>query len=153
MKSPSYRFQNSTRVGVVGAFDAAIVLGSFGRQHEERDFEFFAGLFEVGAELAAAVDLCGDEGERELFADGFEEARGVVGGCASEGLNDHLLADGGDGLELLELFAVAGGGQVVDLDEFTGLFGSLSPGQALGVAVEAPQLLALHATAAERAGL
>ena len=127
--------------GVVGAFDVAVELGSFRGQHEERDFQFFAGLLEVGAELAAAVDLGGDERERELRADGFEEAFGVAGGGAAEDLDDHLLADGGDGLELLQSLAVAGGGQVVDLNEFAGLFGLLPPGQAPGVAVEAPRLL------------
>lgn len=36
--------------GVVGTFDAAVELRLFGRQHEERDTQFFAGLLEVGEE-------------------------------------------------------------------------------------------------------
>lgn len=50
--------------GVVGAFDAAVELGPFRGQHEERDLQVFAGLLEVGAELAVAVDLGGDERDR-----------------------------------------------------------------------------------------
>ncbi len=48
--------------GVLGAFDTAVELGPLGRRHEERDLQFFAGSLEVGAELAAAVDPVGDEG-------------------------------------------------------------------------------------------
>lgn len=125
-------------------FDSSVELGRLGRQHEERDIQFFAETLEVGAELAAAVDPVEDVREGELRADGFEETFGVVRGGAAEDLDDHLLADGGDSFELLELLAFAGGRQVVDLDGFAGLLGHFSPRQVARMAVKAPRLLELN---------
>ncbi len=47
---------------VVGPFDAAVELRSWGRQDERGDIEGLAGWLELGPELAAAVDLDGAEG-------------------------------------------------------------------------------------------
>ena len=50
---------------------------------------------------------------------------------------------GGDGFELLELFAVPGERHVIDLNEFAGVFGALSVSPALSVSVEDRRRLAL----------
>ena len=41
--------------GAVCAFDMGVVFGAFGRQHIEGDAVLLAGVFEGGAELAAAA--------------------------------------------------------------------------------------------------
>ena len=112
-----------------------------------------AGLFVVGHELAAAVDLDGGEGVGQIGLDGGQEAFGVMGRGTGVGSGDELFADGRDGLELLEVSAVAVQGQVVDLHQFPGSLGALVVSPALGVAVEASAALDLEAPATEGAGL
>ena len=106
---------------VVGSFHAAVELRAPWRQDVQWDVESLAGLLEVRPELAAAVDLDGQQGVGEVVSHGLKEAFGVVCGGAGVGSGHELLADGGDGLELLELFAVAGEGQVVELHQLAGL--------------------------------
>ena len=80
---------------------------------------------------------------REVYPDGLEEAFGVVGGGTGVDPSDEVLADGGDGFELLELFAVPGERHVIDPNEFSGAFGALSVSPALSVSVEDRRRLAL----------
>ena len=74
LQSPVCRFDGKVAVvavpefdacDVVGTFDATVELRPLGRQHEDMDIQSFAGRLEVGADLAAAVDLGGDEGKRD----------------------------------------------------------------------------------------
>ena len=60
--------------GGVGAFHAAVMLGTFGRQREQGDAAPPAGGLELGRGLAAAVDLHRLEVERRL-ADEMAVAR------------------------------------------------------------------------------
>ena len=93
---------------VVGAFYAAIELRSSRRQDEQREAECLAGLLELGPELGAAVDLDGMEGEGQVLDHGLQETLGVTGGGAGIDTGHHVLADRGDGPELLEMGAVEG---------------------------------------------
>ena len=63
---------------------------------------------EVASELAAAVDLDGDQRVRQIRAHGLEEALGVGGGSAGVDPGHEVFTDGRDGLELFEIGAVAG---------------------------------------------
>ncbi len=65
--------------GRVGALDAAVANGSFGRQREQRDAAPPAGDLELGRGLAAAVDLHRLEVERCLADQAVEESCGA--GC------------------------------------------------------------------------
>ncbi len=105
---------------VVGSFDAAIELRSSRRQDKLRDVELLASLLELGPELGAAVDLDGMEGEGQVLDHGLQETSGVASGGAGIDTGHHVLADRGDGPELLELGAVEGHRQVIDLDELPG---------------------------------
>ena len=51
-------------VGTVGTFNSAIEFGRAWRQHEQMQAALLASLFELGGELASAVDLQGANGER-----------------------------------------------------------------------------------------
>ena len=119
---------------VVGSFDAAIELRSSGRQDKLRDVELLASLLELGPELGAAVDLDGMEGEGQVLDHGLQETLGVTGGGAGIDTCHHVLADRGDGPELLEMRAVEGYRQVIDLDELAGLGGPGAVAPSLGVA-------------------
>lgn len=46
-------------VGTVGTFNSAIEFGRAWRQHEQMQAALLASLFELGGELASAVDLHG----------------------------------------------------------------------------------------------
>ena len=138
---------------VVGSFDAAIELRSSGRQDKLRDVELLASLLELGPELGAAVDLDGMEGEGQVLDHGLQETLGVTGGGAGIDTCHHVLADRRDGPELLEMRAVEGYRQVIDLDELAGLGGPGAVAPSLGVArVEGAALLQLDAPPAESAG-
>lgn len=60
-------------VGAVGAFDGAVKFGGARRQHEQVQSAQLAGLFELGGELRAAVDLHGANGKRHAVLQGVEE--------------------------------------------------------------------------------
>ncbi len=62
----------------VGAFHTAVVLGMLGRQHMQRDVQRFTGRLEAGHELAAAVDLDGDERERQGRQQFVQEAPYII---------------------------------------------------------------------------
>ena len=64
----------------LGAFDGAVELGPFGRQHEQHEALVFAGLFELGHELGAAVDLDSFDRKREGGEQLVEEVFGAAGG-------------------------------------------------------------------------
>ncbi len=72
---------------VVGAFDAAVELGSWGRQDKPGDIEWLAGWLELGHELGAAVDRdgVGTQGSLKGAALGPESR---AGGRAFWGVSD-----------------------------------------------------------------
>ena len=124
-----------TAGGGVSALDATVVLRSSRRQHIEGEVEVLAGGLELGHELRSAVDLDGSDGERHLLEEDLQEAGGVASGGAGVAAHDQLLAEGADGLELLELDPgkrVDPG--VVDLDELAGTGGFHSVAPALSMA-------------------
>src|ERR1039457_233730 len=63
-------------VGAVGAFDGAVEFRRARRQHEQMQPTLLASLFELGGELASAVDLQGANGELHAVLQG-------VGGSGS----------------------------------------------------------------------
>ena len=100
-------------------------------------------------ELAAAVDLDGQQGRGEGFDNVVEEAPGVEGGGAGEDAGDHEAADGADGAELLDGLPVPGEGHVVDLDELAGAPGPGAVLPALRPAVELAAAPGLEAALAD----
>ena len=74
------------------------------------EVEVLAGGLELGHELRSAVDLQRGDGERHLLQVGLEEAGGVASGGARVAGDDQVLAEGADGLELLEADAGQAGG-------------------------------------------
>ena len=56
---------------VVGSLHATVELRAAGRQDVEGDVEVLAGLLEVRPELAAAIDLNGQQGVREVGSHGL----------------------------------------------------------------------------------
>ena len=79
--------------GAVRPLDAAVPLGAPGRQDAQGDVEFGAGVLEGGHELAAAVDLHGDQGEGQFAEDVEQEAPGVAGGGPRVDPGRHELRD------------------------------------------------------------
>ncbi len=81
-----------------------------------------AGEFELGGELAAAIDLQGADGKGHAVLQGVEELGGGLGGGAGVGLK-HIPA--GDRIAGGELFEDHAGQrthvQGIDLDQVTGL--------------------------------
>ena len=67
-------------MGTLGAFDPAIELGRAGRQDEQAQAALLAGPFELGGELAAAVDLDGPQRERHSLFKRIEERARCEGG-------------------------------------------------------------------------
>ena len=120
----------------LGAFDAAVEVGTFWRQDHELEAVFPAMILEDGHELGSAVDLDAFDLERsggdELVEQGFCGAGGSVGGDVGKGpFGDRVV--GGEVLE--GPVGTQVDKQRVDLDQFAGLFGFASLGQALGVAL------------------
>src|SRR3990172_12275785 len=70
-------------VGPLGTLDVAVELGRAGRKDEEFDAALAAGVFELGHELGAAVDLDRSDREGHALEDRIQEAgRGVSRGAA-----------------------------------------------------------------------
>ena len=121
--------------GGLGALDASIEVGTFGRQDDELEAFGLAMILEDGHELGSSVDLDSFDLERgvgdELVEQVFCGGGGNDGGDVAEGpFGDRVIGgevlDRSVGAEVDE--------QRVDLDEFAGLSGSASLGQALRVA-------------------
>src|SRR5271170_1564285 len=88
--------------GGLGAFDAAVEVGTFWRQDYELEAVFLAMILEDGHELGSAVDLDAFDLERsggdELVEQGFCGAGGSVGGDVGKGpFGDRVV--GGEVLE------------------------------------------------------
>src|SRR3990172_9489583 len=104
-------------VGPLGTLDVAVELGSAGRKDEEFDAALAAGVFELGHELGAAVDL--DRSDREGYAleDRIQEAgRSVSRGAAM----------------CLQELPVDLGGQEAALLAWNHVYENVRPHQALG---------------------
>ena len=78
-------------MGAVGAFDGAVEFGRARGQHEQVQAALLAGLFELGGELGAAIDLHRANGKGHAVLQGVEELGGGWGGGAGVGL-DHIPA-------------------------------------------------------------
>ena len=63
--------------GGMGALDAAVQLGRSGWQHIQRNVQLLAGGFELGPELAAAIDLDRLDLERRLLLEVVQKVRGA----------------------------------------------------------------------------
>jgi len=70
-------------VGAIGAFDGAVEFGRTWRQDEEVEAALLAGLFELGGELRAAIDLEGTDRKRHTVLQSVEELGGGLSGGAS----------------------------------------------------------------------
>ncbi len=137
--------------GRIGALDAAIAIGAFGRQHEQFDAAALAGGLELGRGLAAAVDLHRLEVERRLADQVVEQLRGAGGGGARVGAHAAKLRDRAHGLGLLDREAcLDGDARMVDLHHPAGLAPAGAVAPALSVAVELALPLGLHAPVMER---
>ncbi len=78
-------------VGAVGTFDRAIEFGRARGKDEQAQAALLTGGFELGGELAAAVDLHRTDGKGHAVQQGVEELSSGRGGGASVGLG---FADG-----------------------------------------------------------
>jgi hypothetical protein len=67
----------------MGAFDGAVEFERTWRQDEEVEAALLAGLFELGGELRAAIDLDGADRKRHTVLQSVEELRGGLSGGAS----------------------------------------------------------------------
>jgi hypothetical protein len=70
-------------VGAIGRFDGAVEFGRTWRQDEEVEAALLAGLFELGGELRAAIDLDGADRKRHTVLQSVEELGGGLSGGAS----------------------------------------------------------------------
>ena len=75
-------------MGAVGAFHGAVEFRRAGRQHEQVQSTLLAGLFEVGGELRAAIDLQGADGKRHAVLQSVKELSCGLRSGARVGLND-----------------------------------------------------------------
>ncbi len=120
----------------LGAFDASVEVGAFGRQDAKFEAVVAAGLFEGRHELASAVDLDAAHGERRFGDELFEQRGGAV--CAGAG-GDAAERPFGDGIVGGEVLDRLAGPDVdeegVDLDEFAGRLGLAALGQPARVAL------------------
>ena len=73
-------------VGAIGAFDGAVEFGRTRRQDEQMEAALLTGLFELGGELRAAIDLDGADGKGHAVLQGVEELRGGLGGGTGDEL-------------------------------------------------------------------
>src|SRR5713226_5471344 len=69
-------------VGAVGAFDGAVEFGRARRKHEQVQTALLASLFELGGELASAIDLDRANGKGHAVLQGIEELSSSRGGGA-----------------------------------------------------------------------
>ena len=110
--------------GAIATFDRAVHLRRLGREDEEPEALFLAGVLELGHELGSSVDLDGLHGEGHLGDDLVEEDRGRGGGRPIEGLSDGPFGDRIVGGEVFDGFVgrdIDADG--VELDEAAGLVG------------------------------
>ena len=139
---------------VVGPLHDPVQLGAFRGQDEQRDAESLAGVFELGAEFAAAVDLDRLERVRQVLDDGLQEPLRIAGGSPRVHPCRHELAGRAGCSELLERPAVSTDRHVVDLHHLAESGLPAAPGPALRMAsAEVPSLAGLDVSAAEPAGL
>ncbi len=89
-------------VGAIGAFDGAIEFRRARRQHEQVQAALPAGLFELGGELRAAVDLHRANGKRHAVLQGIEELSRSLRRGASVRLQNIPARDHVAGGELFE---------------------------------------------------
>ena len=123
--------------GAIGALDTAVQLGRFGWQHIQRDVQLLTGRFELGHELAAAIDLDRLDLERQLLLEVLQKARGTK--CSGSGIGAHDAQSGGrtGGFELLHRKAgLDTHAHVVDLDHLSGCPGPVGAAPASGMAIE-----------------
>ncbi len=138
----------------VGALHAAVMLGAFGRQHEQRDAALPAGGLELGHGLAAAVDLHRLEVEWCLADQVVEESCGASSRGARVGAHVAKLRDRADGLGLLDAeTCFDGNARMIDPDHLAGLSPAVAVAPALSVAVELALPLGLCSPVMERDGL
>ncbi len=88
-------------VGAVGPLDAAIQLRRATRQHEQTNLTQLTGLFEIGGELAAAIDLQSAHRERHALQQVVEELRGGERGGTREHRDDVPAANRVAGAEVM----------------------------------------------------
>lgn len=113
-------------VGAVGAFDGAVEFRRTWWKYEQAQAALLTGGFELGGELAAAIDLHRANGKGHAVQHGLEELGGGEGGGASVGLNhvparDHIAggelfedhAGQGTHVESIDLHQIAGPGNRV----------------------------------------
>ncbi len=101
----------------VGTFHTAVVLGALRWQHMQRDVQRLTGRLEAGHELAAAVDLDGDEREWQRIQQLAQEALCMVGSRPCADARDHELRHRAHGAELLDGIAVSHIRHVIDLHQ------------------------------------
>ncbi len=136
--------------GAIGAFHTTVQFGRSGRQHIQRDVEFLTGGFELGHELAAAIDLDRLDLERQLLLEILQKARGAK--CSGSGIGAHEAQSGGrtGGFELLDRKAgVDMHAHVIDLDHLSGCLGFVGVAPALCVTVEDARFFVSGATLVE----
>jgi hypothetical protein len=121
-------------VGAVGAFDGAVEFGGARRQHEQVQSALLAGLFELGGELASAIDLHGANGERHAVLQSIEELSCGLSGGVGMGLDDVPARDYVAGGELFEDDAGDGTDiDGIDLNQVAGAEDPILPGFAHSV--------------------
>ncbi len=139
---------------VIGPLHDPVQLGAFRGQDEPRDAESLAGVFELGAEFAAAVDPDRLERVWQVLDDGLQEPLRIAGGSPRVHPCRHELAGRAGCPELLERPAVSTDRHVVDLHHLAESGLPAAPGPALRMAsAEVPSLAGLDVSAAEPAGL
>jgi len=108
-------------VGAVGAFDGAVEFGGAGRKHEQAQAAPLTSRFELGGELASAIDLQCTNREGHAVQQGLQKLRGGLGGGARVGLNHVPARNHVAGGELLDDHAGQGTHvQGIDLDQIAG---------------------------------
>ncbi|MCI0529294.1 MAG: hypothetical protein L0Y56_17795 [Nitrospira sp.] len=60
-------------MGAVGPFHSAVELRAFGRQDEQTDAQLLTGLFELGKEFGAAINLESSDGKGHALLEGVQE--------------------------------------------------------------------------------
>ena len=125
----------------LGPLDAAIDVGSFGRQdfgRQDKEFEaaFLTFLLEEGPELASAIDLNACDGEGSLFEEFAQQGSGIAGGLILGDASDGPFGDWIISGEVLDgLVGPDIDGQRVDLDELARQMRLAALWQTLGVAL------------------
>jgi hypothetical protein len=82
LQRPSRDLVELLGVGTLGAFDRAVELGRAQGQHEQAQAALLSGLFELGAELAPAIDPAAREWEKGCGATTCRGTRAAAWGRA-----------------------------------------------------------------------